>query len=190
PGALAGAATGGKGRAPARATCPCCRHADDVSARGGPVRTPPDCDDCPMTVARRGSMPVPPSVELPGREPSAGTAVWEFVPARPRRGRPAPRSPPMSPDLDALKRTEAAPAAPRRARAGLVLGVMLGVGALGWAFLLVRPAIFPARVVETAPVRVESGPSRVGTAVAATGYVEPAPFATIVRPLVAGIGET
>ena len=44
----------------------------------------------------------------------------------------------MSPDLDALKRTEAAPAAPRRARAGLVLGVMLGLGALGWAFLLVR----------------------------------------------------
>ena len=81
PGSAASAAVGAKSRAPAQASCPCCRHKDDVSARGGPVRPPPDCDDCPMTVARRGSMPVPPSVELPDRQPLPGTAVFEHVSA-------------------------------------------------------------------------------------------------------------
>ena len=60
----------------------------------------------------------------------------------------------MSPDLDALRRTESAAPVARRSRAGLAVGLVLVTGALGWAFLLLRPAIFPARVVLTARVRV------------------------------------
>ena len=54
-------------RSPAR-VCPCCRR-DGTSRRGGPAPTKGDCDDCPLTLARRGSTPVPPSVELPAADP-------------------------------------------------------------------------------------------------------------------------
>ena len=66
-----------------RPACPCCRHTDNASPRDGPAAPPPDCDDCPMTVARRGSMPVPPSVELPARELGAGTVVPDLPLAPP-----------------------------------------------------------------------------------------------------------
>lgn len=99
------------------------------------------------------------------------------------------------PDLKSL-RIDAEAARPRRPIAPRVLAglVIVLLGAVTVTF--VYPLIRPTRAVRTAPVRAaaadESGPAAaVATgagqiAAEAVGWVEPEPFATIVRPLVAG----
>lgn len=94
----------------------------------------------------------------------------------------------MSADLDLLRPSapSAGPAVPRRSSASFFVGATLILGVLTAVFLLVKPALFPPRKVETGTVRVESGPARSAVAVEATGWVEPDPFPVFVRPLVDG----
>jgi multidrug efflux pump subunit AcrA (membrane-fusion protein) len=95
----------------------------------------------------------------------------------------------MTVDLDALRRTEPEPAT-RSGTAGRIVVVVLVVGVLGWAFLLARQWLFPARKVTAVPIRVEAGGASSGGAVEATGWLEPDPFPVVVRPLVDGVVES
>ncbi len=96
----------------------------------------------------------------------------------------------MSPDLDLLKpqavATASAPAR-RSSSATLVAGVLV-LGALAWAFMLLKPSIFPARRVETVAVRVEMGAARAWGAGQACRGIEPHPISEGVRPQVGGTG--
>jgi hypothetical protein len=52
--------------ASAEPACPCCRKKAAESTKTAPDPTNPfDCGDCPMLVARNGSMPAPAAVALP-----------------------------------------------------------------------------------------------------------------------------
>ena len=96
----------------------------------------------------------------------------------------------MTADLELLGRAQAAPvdAAPRR-KGAFVVGLVVVLGVLVWAFLLVRPYLGSPRHVMTAAVRVEKGAGRRTSAVEATGWLEPDPFPVVVRPLVEGVVE-
>ena len=94
----------------------------------------------------------------------------------------------MSVDLEALRRSEPV-AAPSRAGGRFVAGVLV-LGAIGWGFLLLKDRLFPARVVRAAAVRVETGAVARAASVEATGWIEPDPFPTAVRPLVDGVVES
>ena len=92
----------------------------------------------------------------------------------------------MSVDLDLLRPETPPKAVSRRSSpSSLIVGVLV-LGALAWAFMLLKPSLFPARRVETVAVRVETGAVRATVAVEATGWVEPDPFPVLVRPLVDG----
>jgi HlyD family secretion protein len=95
----------------------------------------------------------------------------------------------MTVDLDALRRTEPVPVKGSGVAGKVVLGVLI-VGALGWAFLLARTWLFPARKVTAVAIRVEAGGTSSGAAVEATGWLEPDPFPVVVRPLVDGVVES
>ncbi len=93
----------------------------------------------------------------------------------------------MSANLDLLRPSAPPPAsAPRRSNSSALVGGVLILGALAWAFLLLKPTLFPPRRVASEAVRVESGPARSTVAVEATGWIEPDPFPILVRPLVDG----
>jgi multidrug efflux pump subunit AcrA (membrane-fusion protein) len=92
----------------------------------------------------------------------------------------------MSVDLDLLKPEPPPKALSRRSSPSALIAGILALAAIAWGFLLLKPSIFPARHVETAHVRVESGVARASVAVEATGWVEPDPFPVLVRPLVDG----
>jgi HlyD family secretion protein len=99
----------------------------------------------------------------------------------------------MTVDLEVLRQRPAADAgaepASRRGPA-FVVGLVVFLGALGWAALLMKDVILPPKSVRTAPIRVESGgPGRRASAFDATGWVEPDPFPIVVRPLVDGVVE-
>jgi HlyD family secretion protein len=94
----------------------------------------------------------------------------------------------VSVDLEALRRSDASPAA-RRGGGRFVVAVLV-LGVLGWAFLLMKDRFFPARVVSTAAVRVETGAAARAASVEATGWIEPDPFPITVRPLVDGVVES
>ena len=96
----------------------------------------------------------------------------------------------MSANLDLLRPSTPAAVAPRRSSSSLVVGAVLILGVLAWAFLLLKPTLFPARRVASEAVRVEAGPARATVAVEATGWVEPDPFPILVRPLVDGFVDS
>ena len=95
----------------------------------------------------------------------------------------------MSANLDLLRPAAPVETAPRRrSSSSFVVGALV-LGALGWAFVLVKPSLFPARRVSSALVRVVTGPARSAASVEATGWIEPDPFPVLVRPLVDGTVE-
>lgn len=98
----------------------------------------------------------------------------------------------MSADLELLRRAPAAAPAPQGRTGRRITGVVLLLGALAWAFLLVKPMVFPARRVEAVAVRVLEGGAAgaASVAVEATGWIEPDPFPVRVRPVVDGIVES
>jgi multidrug efflux pump subunit AcrA (membrane-fusion protein) len=93
-------------------------------------------------------------------------------------------------DLEALRRSEPAPA-----RGGLslrhVAWTVVLVAAGAGVVLVALPWLRPHRRVATAAVRIETGAAARAASVAeATGWIEPSPFPTIVKPLVDGIVES
>jgi multidrug efflux pump subunit AcrA (membrane-fusion protein) len=92
--------------------------------------------------------------------------------------------------LDALRRTEAAPASRRRGRPWLVRGVVLAaLAAVAW--FAVVPLLRGHRRVRTAEVRLATSEEAArATAAEATGWIEPSPFPVVVRPLVDGVVES
>lgn len=86
---------------PVERRCPCCKRSGDAGRPASPAPAKPDCDDCPMTVARRGSTPVPPSIVLP--EAAAGSFL-PLVAAIPPAG---------TPPVDGAARPPGAPPDPR-----------------------------------------------------------------------------
>ncbi len=97
------------------------------------------------------------------------------------------------PDLDALRPSAAVTAPPpRRPWLPRLTITVVVLGALGAAYAVLRPLLFPPRAVTLALVRpAEAGDDRPrpGTYVQAAGWVEADPFPVTVRPLVRGIVE-
>jgi multidrug efflux pump subunit AcrA (membrane-fusion protein) len=111
--------------------------------------------------------------------------------ANPTPLRPAAPAPVAHPDLEALRRTESAPA-PRARRRWLprLTAALLVVGVLAAAWVFAEPFLFPPRTVRMSPViPVEGIVTHAGEVVQATGWIEAEPFPVTVRPLVRGVVE-
>ena len=96
-------------------------------------------------------------------------------------------------DLEALRRSEAAPLPTRRRIMPRVVGVLIVVGLLAAAYAVLEPVFFPPRPVRLAPVHpAEAGADAAPRAasVQAAGWVEADPYPITVRPLVRGVVET
>lgn len=71
----------GSGKAASREAeprCPCCRKKADSAPRDS--TSPYDCGDCPMLVARHGSMPAPASVDLPAADEGSAFLLAALLP--------------------------------------------------------------------------------------------------------------
>ncbi len=97
------------------------------------------------------------------------------------------------PDLEALRRTEPAYVAARRPWLPRLTMVAILLGLLGAAYAVLRPVLFPPRIVAISPIRAVTsgeGATRSSAFVTAAGWVEAYPFPSTVRPLVKGVVET